>query len=135
MPKDFKAVIQETNADNIKELFTNKAAITAFIKSLDALKWGQGNGKEKKELIAPLVDAYCEYAKKEGGAEDIINDVKHGCYKEFDATFYTNEDVIIEKLHLLFDEIEKQNPFFKIQEKLKNFLKQNQQPLVLNIYL
>jgi len=103
----FKELIELVDESNIKHLFSDKYCITLIITICDQLKYGLGNGKEKKALIAPLVDAYCEYAKNQGVPEDIADDVKKSCYNELDAKFYTNEDVIIEKLQMLFDEIEK----------------------------
>lgn len=100
-----KKAIEAVNSENIKDLFSDKNTIYFIINCFDLIKHGWGNGKEKKELIAPLVDAYCEYAAKKGVEEDIIKDVKTACYKELDALLYTDEDVIVEKLQMLFDKI------------------------------
>ena len=119
-----KYLIELVDENNIEDLFQNKDFIYIVITVLDLLKSGWGNGKEKKALIAPLVDSYCKHAKKQGAPEDIIQKIKTDCYKELDATFYTNEKAIIENLQMLFDEIEKakeNNPLNKIfGSKLKN---------------
>lgn len=108
-----KKAIEAVNSENIKDLFSDKNTISFIINCFDLIKHGWGNGKEKKELIAPLVDDYCEYAAKKGVEEDIIKDVKTACYKELDALLYTDEKVIIEKLQILFDKIkEKDNWLF-----------------------
>ncbi len=71
--------------------------------------------KQKKELIAPIVDAYCKYAQNVGVDSQIIQEVKNACYKELDATLYTNEKTIIENLEKLYDCIEEiKNPVLKI---------------------
>ena len=109
-----KKTIEAVNSENIKDLFSDKNTISFIINCFDLIKHGWGNGKEKKELIAPLVDDYCEYAAKKGVEEDIIKDVKTACYKELDALLYTDEKVIIEKLQILFDKIkEKDNWLLK----------------------
>ena len=109
-----KKAIEAVNSENIQDLFTDKDIIYFIIKCFDKIKYGWGNGEEKKELIAPLVDAYCEYAAQKGVEEDTIKDVRKACYKELDALLYTDEDLIIEKLQLLFDKIkEKDNWLLK----------------------
>lgn len=59
-----KKAIEAVNSENIKDLFSDKNTISFIINCFDLIKHGWGNGKEKKELIAPLVDDYCEYAAK-----------------------------------------------------------------------
>ena len=119
-----KYLIELVDENNIEDLFQIKDLIYYVITVLDFLKSGWGNGKEKKALIAPLVDSYCKHAKKQGVPEDIIQKIKTDCYKELDATLYTNEKAIIENLQMLFDEIEKakeNNPLNKIfGSKVKN---------------
>lgn len=104
-----KKAIEAVNSENIKDLFSDKNTISFIINCFDLIKHGWGNGKEKKELIAPLVDDYCEYAAKKGVEEDIIKNVKTACYKELDALLYTDEKVIIEKLQILFDKIKEKD--------------------------
>lgn len=115
----FKDLSELVDENNIKDLFVYKNVIYLLITVCDRLKSGWGNGKEKKALIAPFVDAYCKYAKKCNVPEDIIKDVKTSCYKELDAMFYTNQKIIIEKLELLFDEIEKAKSNNPLLKKLK----------------
>lgn len=116
-----KTLAQTANADNIKDIFKSDFEIKFIIRSLDYIKRGWGNGEAKKELIAPLVDAYCEYAKNEGVSEEIINNVKSSCHEELDALLYTNEKVIVENLTVLFNEIAEanKNPLKKLFKFMK----------------
>lgn len=103
----WEKTVVKTNKNNIAILFFSKDIIGPIIRMLDALERGWGSGDEKKALIAPLVDAYCEYAIEKGVDSQVVDEVKKACYKELDALLYTDEDVIVEKLQLLFEEIEK----------------------------
>lgn len=71
-----------------------------IIKLLDDKAWGWGNGAKKKALIEPFVNSLCNIAKDYICQSDIEN-IKNACLKELNATFYTDEEKIIEKLMLL----------------------------------
>lgn len=115
----FKELASKTNTNTIKYTFTSKDSIETFIKLFDKVEYGWGHGKDKKALIKPFVDAYCEYAKQNGVDDKIINKAKKACYDELDAMLYTNENTIIENLQKLFDKIEeKKNP---AQHAVKKF--------------
>ena len=113
--EQIKDLTKLMNKNNVKYL--TKSNLILLIYACDKLKSGWGNGEEKKVLIAPIVDAYCEYAKEQGVAESIIQEVKTACVKELDAMFYTDESVIVKNMQMLFEEVEKakdNDPFKKI---------------------
>lgn len=65
-----------------------------FIRFLDEYKSGWGKGKEKKQLILPIINALAEKAKEVGVDNKTITEFKTKCNKELDAIFYTDEKVI-----------------------------------------
>lgn len=97
-----KEIIDKTP---IMTLFYDVKEIDSIISLLDVYKSGWGNGKAKKELIAPLVDKLCAKARQVGVPSKLIQETKNTCYKELDATFYTDEKVIISALEKLYRSI------------------------------
>ena len=97
-----KEIIDKTP---IMTLFYDVKAIDSIISNLDYYKSGWGNSKAKKELIAPLVDKLCAKARQVGVPSKLIQETKDTCYKELDATFYTDEKVIISALEKLYRSI------------------------------
>lgn len=93
--------INKLNNNNILLVFNSDEIISKVIKSIDKYKSGWGNGKDKKALILPIVNKLCAKAKSCNVSQSIIDDVKNKCIKELDATFYTNENVIISALQQL----------------------------------
>lgn len=69
-----------------------------FIQFLDEYKSGWGKGKEKKQLITPIINALAEKAKETGISNNIINEFKAKCSKELDAIFYTDANIIQEEV-------------------------------------
>lgn len=102
---DVKSSIANINKDNILDLFNTKEVISDVITALDKYKSGWGNGKAKKELIMPLVNALCLKAEDRGIDEEVITQTKNICEKELDAIVYTNEKTIIKALEDLYDKI------------------------------
>jgi len=82
---------QKVNKDNVTLLLELKPD---FILFLDNYKSGWGNGKEKKDLIQPIINALAEKAKETGIDNSAIDNFKNKCNKELDAIFYTDEKVI-----------------------------------------
>lgn len=75
-----------------------------IIKLLDNKAWGWGNGSKKKALIEPFINSLCNIASDYIVTGDIEN-IKNSCLDELNATFYTDEDKIIENIKLLRDAI------------------------------
>ena len=90
-----------------------------FIVFLDKYKSGWGNGKEKKALIEPIINALAEKAKEKKIDSKTIDDFKNKCIKELDATFYTDEKVIQ-------CEVEKMVKLIKSKLKYSRFEKKEQ---------
>ena len=89
--KERKATIQNIDKDNVVlllQIYPN------FINHLDSLKSGWGNGKEKKKLISPIINALVEKAKEKSIPNEIINNFSEKCMKELNAIIYTDETVI-----------------------------------------
>lgn len=86
------------NKDNVLLLLNIKPD---FIGYLDNYKSGWGQGKEKKALIMPIINALIQKAEEEEISNEIIANFKNKCLKELDAKFYTNEKVIIQEIDKL----------------------------------
>ena len=82
---------KDVNKDNVLLLLEIKPDL---IKFLDKYKSGWGNGKEKKKLIEPIINALVEKAKDTKINGQTIENFKNKCNKELDAIFYTDEKVI-----------------------------------------
>ena len=92
----------EVNKDNVVLLLDIKPD---FIEFLDKYKSGWGNGKEKKELISPIINALAEKAKEVEINTNIINEFKTKCFKELDAVLYTDEKVIKSEVKKILQQI------------------------------
>lgn len=77
----------------------------SFIEAYDLKKSGWGKGKEKKELISPIVNMVLAKAQAVGVDSKKIEETSKACYKELDAIFYTDEKAIIAALYSLVSEI------------------------------
>ena len=99
-----KETTKNVNKDNVVlllQIYPN------FINHLDSLKSGWGKGKEKKELISPVINALVEKAREKNIPNEIINNFSEKCMKELNAIIYTNEAVInneVEKMLNLLKE-------------------------------
>ena len=82
---------KDVNRNNVLLLLEIKPDFIIF---LDKFKSGLGNGKEKKVLIQPIINALVEKAKETGVDKLIIDNFKTNCNKELDAILYTDEKVI-----------------------------------------
>lgn len=103
--------------DSIKESMNkiNKDNVTTFLKKqpgiiikLDNYKSGLGNGKDKKALIEPIVNALIAKAQEKNINAKTINDFKDKCSKELNATFYTDADIISSEVFKMKNLIEKE---------------------------
>ena len=88
------------NSSNVFKIL-DRDTLYRLIDKMDWMAWGWGNGKEKKELIKPIVDIICEYAILNGKDADIVVNNRLACYTELNALFYTNHWKIINKLNEL----------------------------------
>ena len=77
-----------------------------IISKMDKITWGWGYGKDKKAMIKPFVDSVAKTAQMYLIDENEIETFKNSCYKELDATFYTNEKKIIEAFGIIIPKIE-----------------------------
>jgi len=98
--------------DNIK---INSSVIDILLKEADTLIndidnecYGWGNGKNKKELMSPLIDYVINIAKLGYCKSDDINNFQKICNEELDATFYTDEKNIISAFKTMLEKIKDQ---------------------------
>lgn len=89
-----KKAISQINEDNIMTIL--EVAITQnVIADLDSYKFGWGNGKEKKALIEPIINALAERAAEVGVDSQKIAEFEKICIKqELNAKFYTSGKTI-----------------------------------------
>ena len=85
-----------TQSNDAKTINYLKFNISDLITKIDNTEWGWGKGKNKKELMTPLIDYVISQAEWNHVDENEINEFKEKCYKELDAWFYTDEKKIIE---------------------------------------
>ena len=98
--EDRKETTKNVNKDNVVlllQIYPN------FIKHLDSLKSGWGKGKEKKELISPIINALVEKAKEKSIPNEIINNFSEKCMKELNAIIYTDEAVINDEVNKMLN--------------------------------
>lgn len=67
-----------------------------IIAEIDNAEWGWGHGKDKKDLIMPLIQYIEEQAIDKKISVNEIQEFKDKCLNELDAIFYTNENRIID---------------------------------------
>ena len=90
--------VNSINKDNILS-FTENEYSENIIKNLDKYKSGWGQGKDKKALILPIINALIEKAEEEGIDKKAVENFKKICInQELDAAFYTNSDKITKEV-------------------------------------
>lgn len=89
---DIKEAVSKINQDNVVKVLNNSDSDLTL--KLDKYKSGWGNGKDKKALIEPIINALTESAKEKGIHANTIDSFKNTCMKELNATFYTNATII-----------------------------------------
>lgn len=97
---------ENVNKDNVILLLDIKPD---FISILDKYKSGLGNGKEKKALISPIINALAEKANAVGISKQEIESFKNRCFKELNAFIYTDEKIIIEEVNKIRRLIKQKN--------------------------
>lgn len=104
-----KLATLENYLDNIKidssfiNILINEAE--TLITHMDNSCYGWGKGKNKKELITPLINYIVKVAKLSNCKSNDINNFKKSCQKELEATFYTNEKTIISAVKSILEKI------------------------------
>ena len=88
---DVKTNMEKIDKDTVLKVLDAKPNL---IIKLDKYMSGWGSGKNKKEIIIPIINALIEKASEVGIDKNIINDFNNSCVKELDAWFYTNGEVI-----------------------------------------
>lgn len=88
-----------------------------LVKIIDQKHSGFGQGKSKEQLMLPLIN-YISQLAKEYSNNDYVDPLKQSCIKELDAIFYTNENIIIEKLKKMLDE---RNEFYNENKYFKDY--------------
>ena len=93
-----------------------------IIKLLDNKAWGWGNGSKQKALIEPFINSLCNIASDYIVTGDIEN-IKNSCLDELNATFYTDEDKIIEKVEILINAVicEINKKYQRLEQETKYF--------------
>lgn len=114
---DLLSIKNEFSYTNIQNLMNkiNKDTVLPVLKAkpdliltLDDYKSGWGNGDAKKALMTPIIDSLAEKAADKNINPKLINEFKTKCFKELDATFYTDEKIIqaeVEKMINLINSI------------------------------
>lgn len=95
--KSLQDNMNKITRDNVMPLM-EKGSMKNIIKQLDDYKSGWGNGKAKKNLILPLINALAEKAELEHVDKNVIAEFLKICVnQELDAFLYTDADVITEQ--------------------------------------
>lgn len=95
--KSLQNSINLITRDNVVPLM-EKCSMKNIIRQLDDYKSGWGNGKAKKDLILPIINALAEKAELENVDKNVIEEFRKICIEqELDAFLYTNADVITEQ--------------------------------------
>ena len=79
-----------------------------LIKDIDKECYGWGQGKNKKDLMTPLVDYVLNTAKLCCCKKDDINNFQKICNEELNAIFYTDEKNIISAFKTMLEKIKAQ---------------------------
>lgn len=103
--ESIKESMDKVNKDNVTTFLKKQPNIIA---KLDKYKSGIGNGKDKKALIEPIINALIAKAQEKNINSKTINDFKDKCSKELNATFYTDADIIIKEVNEMKNLIEKE---------------------------
>ena len=98
---NYEQTLSKINSLNDEQRFCILYKDTSeMIKLLDNKAWGWGNGSKKKALIEPFINSLCNIASDYICVGD-IEKIKKTCLEELNATFYTDEEKIIENMELL----------------------------------
>ena len=88
-----KNSVDKINKDNVVPVL--KKADSQLVLTLDEYRSGWGSGKEKRELIEPIINAISERAAEIGVDKGKIEQFKKTCIdQELNALFYTNGEVL-----------------------------------------
>ena len=83
------------NTSSKAMLVTLENNISSLIKDIDNATYGWGNGKNKKELIIPLINYIKNQANLSHISNEAVSNFEKICYKELNAHLYTDETRII----------------------------------------